>query len=85
MKKAIPVWAMQRAGPEVQGVVRDSHSQGTMHIKWPDLKALRGWAKQQSWPTPRLGFEEAFLTTLLENDVNFELERCPYGITAYPQ
>ena len=72
MKKAIPTWAMRRAGPDDQGVVRAAHSRGTLHIQWPDLKALRGWAKQQAWPTPRFGFEAAFITTLLENDVNFE-------------
>ena len=43
-----------------------------MYIKWPDLKALRAWAKHQGWSTPWFGFEDAFITTMLESKENFE-------------
>jgi hypothetical protein len=80
MTKAIPPWAMRRARPEDQDVVRISHRQGTLHITWPDLKALRGWAKQHEWPTPWVGFEEAFITRMLDNQATFDLAITDSGI-----
>jgi hypothetical protein len=67
----VPMWAMRRAGPEDRSLVRDAHKRGTRQIKWPNLGALRGWAKQHGWPTPLFGFEEAFIEALLANDANF--------------
>jgi hypothetical protein len=71
LKMNVPMWAMRRAGPEDRSLVRDAHSRGTRQIQWPNLRALRAWAKQHGWPTPLFGFEEAFISTLLVNDVNF--------------
>jgi hypothetical protein len=72
MKKDIPAWAMRRAKAKDYGVVRDSHSGGTMQIQWPNRKALREWSKLQAWPTPWFGFEAAFLAKTFESQVNFE-------------
>lgn len=80
MTKEIPAWATRKAKPEDLGVVRDSHRRGTLQIKWPDLKALRGWAKHQEWPAPWLGFNEAFITKMLEDEASFELAINESGI-----
>jgi hypothetical protein len=51
--------------------VQDSHSRGTMQIKWPDRSALRHWTKRQGWPTPWFGYETAFLAKMFESRTNF--------------
>jgi hypothetical protein len=73
MKKDIPPWAMRTAQPEDLSFVRDSCRRGRTQIKWPDLEALRGWAKQQGWPTPWLGLEKAFTTKMIENQESLGL------------
>ena len=80
MKKDIPRWAMRTAGPEDRDLARDSHGRGRLQIKWPDLNALRGWAKQRGWSTPWFGFEAAFIATMLENKENFELALHESGV-----
>lgn len=80
MHKDIPAWAMRRAGAEDYGVVRASHGKGTLHITWPELKALRGWARHHAWPTPWVGFKEAYVTRMLDDEVNFELAIDDSGI-----
>lgn len=71
MKNGIPAWAMKRANADDYGVAHDSHSQGTMQIKWPDRKALRHWAKLHAWPTPVFGLEQAFLAKMFESQMSF--------------
>ena len=71
MKKDIPAWAMRTAKAEDYGIVQDSHSRGTMQIKWPDRKALRYWTKLQAWPTPWFGFETAFLAKMFDSRMYF--------------
>jgi hypothetical protein len=71
MKKEIPAWAMRTAKAEDYGIVQDSHSRGTMQIKWPDRKALRHWTRLRAWPTPWFGFETAFLAKMFESQMNF--------------
>lgn len=71
MKRQIPAWAMRTAKAEDYDIVRDSHSRGTMQIKWPDGKALRHWAKLQGWPTPWFDYETAFLAKMFESPINF--------------
>lgn len=73
MNKNIPAWALRVAKPEDQGLAQDAHLQGRMHIKWANTKVSRIWAKQQGWPTPLFGFEEAFIAKMLETKENFEL------------
>lgn len=80
MNKHIPAWAMRRARPEDHGLVRASHRQGTLQITWPDPKLLRGWAKQHDWPTPWFGFEDAFITTMLDSEANYHLAINDSGI-----
>lgn len=72
MNTSLPTWALRAATPEDQGFARDAHRLGRTQIKWPDLTALRAWAKQQGWSTPWFGFEEAFITTMLDSEENFE-------------
>jgi hypothetical protein len=71
LKKPVPIWAMQRAGPEDRAAVRDAHARGTLDARWPDPKALAGWARANRWPTPWLGFQEAFIAALVDSDANF--------------
>jgi hypothetical protein len=69
----IPVWALRVATFEDQVFAKDAHRQSRMQIKWPNIKALRSWAKQQGWSTPIFGFEEAFIAKMLETKENFAL------------
>lgn len=80
MKTEIPAWALRTATAEDSGSARDAQSLGRMRIKWPDLKALKTWARQQGWPTPWLDFEEAFVTRMLESKEAFELALNDSGI-----
>lgn len=72
MKRDIPAWAMREAGPGDQRVARDAHGRGTLRVEWPDLGALRDWAKRHGWPTPWLGFDKAFLARMLEEEAGFD-------------
>lgn len=71
MKSDIPAWALSTATVEDYAGVQDSHSRGTMHIKWPERSALRRWAKLHGWPTPWSGLENAFLAKMLASPTNF--------------
>jgi hypothetical protein len=73
MKRETPPWAVKTAGPEDEVSVRAAQKRGTLLIKWPDPKALRGWARRRDWPTPWFGFKAAFLTKMLESKASFEL------------
>lgn len=72
MNPPLPPWALQQAGPADLDAARAAHARGTLQITWPDLKTLRGWARQRGWPAPRFGFEQAFLAALLANPGHFE-------------
>ena len=80
MKREIPLWALRRAQPEEYGLALDAYRQAAMQIKWPNLKTLRAWAKDQAWPTPWFGFEQAFLAKLLESESTFALAINKSGI-----
>ena len=69
----IPSWALRTVTTEDQGLAKDAHQQGRLQIKWPNIKTLRSWAKQQGWSTPFFGFEKAFISKMLETKENFEL------------
>lgn len=73
MNKNIPDWALRAVSSEDQGLARNAHRLGRMQIKWPNLKTLRSWTKQQGWSAPFFGFEEAFVAKILENNENFKL------------
>ncbi len=73
MNTNMPAWARRAATFEDLGFAKDALRQGRMQIKWPNVKALRSWAKQQGWSTPFFGFEEAFIAKMLETKENFEL------------
>ena len=83
MNKNIPAWALRAAPPEDQDLVQEAHRQGRMQTKWTNSKALRIWAKQQGWPTPLFGFEEAFIAKMLGTRENFELAINKSGIEVH--
>jgi hypothetical protein len=72
MNDKLPAWALQAATAEDQELAREAHRHGRIQIKWPHDRALKIWAKQQGWPTPFFGFEEAFLAKMLETKEHFE-------------
>jgi hypothetical protein len=80
MAKGLPAWALRPAGPEDRAAAREAQRRGTLVIAWPDLTVLRGWARQQGWPAPRLGFQAAFTSALLANDQSFALGLQASGI-----
>jgi hypothetical protein len=71
MKPTTPAWALRPAGPEDHRAARGAHERGALQIAWPDRTALRSWARQAGWPTPRLGFEAAFIARLLADEASF--------------
>lgn len=80
MNKNAPSWALRPVTTEDLGYAIEAHRQGRMQIKWPDIKALRRWAKQQGWPIPFFGFEEAFITKMLATKDDFELAVATGGL-----
>ena len=80
MKQSVPSWAMRTAGPGDYHLVRESQRGGALQVRWPDLRALREWARQAGWPAPWLGFEAAFLAKMLENEETFDLAARAGGI-----
>lgn len=71
MKTQLPTWAMRPATPEDRELAHRARSRGTMLVEWPDMKILRAWARDHSWPAPRFGFENAFVAKMLETDEAF--------------
>lgn len=72
-KQGIPAWAMRKAGPHDPSEAREAHGRGAMQVRWPDREALRRWAKEHGWPTPWLGFDQAFITRMLASEESFAL------------
>lgn len=72
-KKPAPAWALRAATAEDHELACDAQRRGRLQVEWPDLDALRRWAKQQGWPTPWFGFQKAFLNTMLESRERFAL------------
>lgn len=83
MKVDIPTWALRAATPEDHASVRDAQRLGRLRIQWPDLKALKAWAREQGWPTPWMGFQDAFLTRMLEDKESFELALGESGVEVH--
>lgn len=80
MKADIPEWALRTATPEDQGFAREAQSLGRLRVRWPDLTALRSWARQRGWPVPWVGFKEAFLARMLGSREDFETALKESGI-----
>ena len=81
MNKALPTWALQSATHNDRAVAQAMHHQSNLRITWPNMNALRTWAKQHAWPTPWFRFKDAFLTHMLATDTNFTLAITNSGIT----
>lgn len=71
---------MREAGPGDRRVAQEAQGRGALQITWPDRKALRAWANRQGWPTPWLGFDEAFLARMLKAEASFDLALRESGI-----
>jgi len=80
MTKAIPAWAMRPASLGDFDVVQAVQNRDALQIQWPDRESLRGWTKQQGWPTPRFHFEKAFMAKMLENAASFDLAISQSGL-----
>lgn len=51
-----------------------------MRTNWMEAGDLKGWAKQQGWPTTWLNFESKFYETMLATDDNFALAVSESGL-----
>jgi len=80
MKPGLPAWALQPASPADHALAVDARRRDQLRVQWPDLKALRAWAKAHGWPAPRLGFEDAFLGQMLLSPENFALALSESGL-----
>jgi hypothetical protein len=80
MTAALPDWALRKAERNDCSAVKSLRRRGILLIEWPDLKALREWARAQSWPTPWFDFKGAFLTRMLGNDADFDLAIVHSGV-----
>jgi hypothetical protein len=79
----IPAWALRAATAEDHDVANEAHRHNRMNITWPNERALRIWAKQHGWSTPLFGFEEAFMTQMLETKAYFEQAIQESDVTLY--
>jgi len=80
MEKALPSWAIKKATAEDRDAVQQAQRRDTVSITWPERKPLKEWAKRQGWPTPWFGFENAFISKVLEDDESFRLALNESGI-----
>lgn len=82
MRQELPAWAMGRvtAGDRPFVDVQQAHRHGSTRIQLPNLKALRGWAKDHGWPTPWFGFESAFIAKMFESPETFALALAESGV-----
>lgn len=80
MNTTVPTWALRPAGPEDYAAAQEAHARGITIVTWPDLQALRGWAVSHGWPHPRFSIKEAFMTSMLANEANFQLSVRDSGV-----
>jgi hypothetical protein len=73
MTRNLPAWARQTATPQDRARAEQARRNDTIGITWPAIRALRRWAKQQGWPTPWFGIEEAFVDKMMESEETFAL------------
>lgn len=81
MKKSIPAWALRQANPSDLDAVRKARTDESLSISLPDQNELRNWAKEQRWPTPWFGFEDAFISKMLEDQTSFERATNSSGVS----
>ena len=63
-------------------LARQAYELGTLVIDWGREDA-RGWAEKQGWPTPSLGFKQAFIKKMLENAENFDKAIFECGVDVF--
>jgi hypothetical protein len=80
MPTDLPMWALRSAHADDYDAVQDAYRRGTAQITWPDRQALRNWTRHAGWPTPRFGFENAFINQLLADEANFARALAECGI-----
>ena len=83
MKGELPPWALEAATSDDLDRAREAQRLGTMHLLWPELNALRHWAKERSWPRPLLSFQAAFASKMLESRENFAVALAESGIAVH--
>lgn len=74
------MWALRAATAEDRDFAKEAHRHNKIHITWPNERAVRIWAKRHGWATPLFGFEEAFITAMLETKEHFALAIKESGI-----
>lgn len=79
-RKLLPNRFYRLATPADRKAVTAAHKEGVMRTNWMEAEDLKGWAKQQGWPTPWLNFESKFYETMLANDDNFALAVSESGL-----
>ena len=75
-----PDWAYRSVNGSDREAVLEAHQAGTMLTNWGEAGDLKGWAKQQGWPTSWLNFESKFYETMLASDDNFGLAVTKSGL-----
>ena len=83
MKAELPQWALEAATSDDLDRAREAQHLGTMRLLWPELEALRAWAKGRGWPRPWLSFQAAFVAKMLESRENFAAALAESGIAVH--
>lgn len=80
VRKLLPDRFYRPVTPADRKAVAVAHKEGLMRTNWMEAGDLKGWAKQQGWPTTWLNFESKFYETMLANDDNFALAVSESGL-----
>ncbi len=80
MKVELPQWALEAATGDDLDRAREAQRLGAMRLLWPELEALRAWAKGRGWPRPWLSFQDAFVAKMLESREDFAAALAESGI-----
>ena len=67
----LPSWALKTADPEDYAAVVARPRPDFDKIRWPDLRKIKTWARQQRWPVPYFGFKRAFVSKMMESEDSF--------------
>jgi hypothetical protein len=71
MTGTTPDWAMRPIRVEDRGRMKDLLHRKLIKVTWPEIGALKRWAREHHWPAPWFGFKESFVGQMLESDSNF--------------
>jgi hypothetical protein len=71
--KPPPDWSYRSVKANEREAALQAHKADKMRTNWLEAEDLKGWARQQGWPTPWLTFESKFYETMFASDENFAL------------